>query len=528
MLSSKLVLSILVISFCAASITEINHETIKLILDGMSLSPLKNQFKAFHYLYQKPYDLNSEIGLKKYKTFKDNARFIADVNNKNLSYKLGINGFADLTLEEYGNYLNNYIRSDLQERSISFDELADKDDDSNDKLATQYVNWEKYLPPHRDQGECGSCWAFACLGATETNYKIKFGNQPEWSRQDLVDCAKINDTNDGCKGANLQSALRYIEANGVALEKEYSYTSGKTKVASTCKTKPKRQFMLRKHWSGNSDDFEALIKDGALATGIDGFSLQFMLYKGGPIDLPVCKQPNHAVVAYGLESRKGIDIILIRNSHNYDWGEKGNMQLIRNRKTDSCFTEENPIFPVVKDINDNTPPEPEPDPDADCLELKYGCNSTGEPKPVCVTTRNLTSPDTGNTSINLKKFEGKNEVRFYSKSYCRGIEKIYNGTPTCLNMPVKSVYIEEDQVIIKPKCVKTYDSGCFGGFSKELCEEVNTIAGFKVGSLILGDEVKEAEVKANDGTIYKIENKKTFSIAEKHYQKISSIKIIPK
>jgi len=59
----------------------------------------------------------------------------------------------------------------------------------------------------KDQGQCGSCWAFSTTGAIEGLYKIKDGILPSFSEQQLVDCAK---TSYGCEGGWPEKAMQYV------------------------------------------------------------------------------------------------------------------------------------------------------------------------------------------------------------------------------------------------------------------------------------------------------------------------------
>ena len=94
------------------------------------------------------------------------------------------------------------------------------------------------MTPVRDQGECGSCWAFASAAVMEGNYnvknKIKSPTSSTWlSTQQLVDC----DTNSaGCDGGWALGALFYYSKNtGLVGEKDYSYSSGSSGLTGICK-----------------------------------------------------------------------------------------------------------------------------------------------------------------------------------------------------------------------------------------------------------------------------------------------------
>ena len=71
------------------------------ILSSFQDKPKKELFKVYHFLFQKKYDLNTEEGLNRYRTFKSNLKFIESQNAKNSGFTLGITDFTDLTAEEF-------------------------------------------------------------------------------------------------------------------------------------------------------------------------------------------------------------------------------------------------------------------------------------------------------------------------------------------------------------------------------------------------------------------------------------------
>ncbi|MBI5544324.1 MAG: hypothetical protein HY901_10570 [Deltaproteobacteria bacterium] len=92
------------------------------------------------------------------------------------------------------------------------------------------------LPPARDQGDCGSCWAFATIGALEgvmTIRRSEANSSLDLSEQNLLDCAAASL---GCAvgGTTWVMAENYMKNTGVTTEACYPYASGATGEKGSC------------------------------------------------------------------------------------------------------------------------------------------------------------------------------------------------------------------------------------------------------------------------------------------------------
>ena len=110
----------------SVSSESIDHEVRSKILSSFLNSPKKELFKVYHYVFQKHYSLNSEEAIERFKTFKNNLSIIKEHNSKELSYKLEINAFADMSEEEF-------------EKSLGLAEIKDFDTILNSSLKWHYL-----------------------------------------------------------------------------------------------------------------------------------------------------------------------------------------------------------------------------------------------------------------------------------------------------------------------------------------------------------------------------------------------------
>ncbi|KAF4740297.1 hypothetical protein FOZ62_031471, partial [Perkinsus olseni] len=151
--------------------------------------------------------------------FQANLKYIEDVNGQNLPYKLGVNRYADLTSEEFS---AQRLRPMKLDEKVKEKILVEADDGATDLPAS--VDWRTkgVLTPIKDQGQCGSCWAFSATGALEAQYAIATGKLLSFSEQQLVDCSG-GYGNEGCDGGIMDAAYNYTQHHGIDQESTYPY-----------------------------------------------------------------------------------------------------------------------------------------------------------------------------------------------------------------------------------------------------------------------------------------------------------------
>ncbi|KAG5870086.1 hypothetical protein JTB14_015185 [Gonioctena quinquepunctata] len=196
------------------------------------------------------------------------------------SYKMGVNRFADLTLEEFKERLtfSKGSKPTISAKQTVIDYEGD---------LPKTVDWVKKgaVTPVKDQAACGSCWSFSATGTLEGFNFIKTGKLVSLSEQQLVDCAEDNCF--GCSGGLMYKALEYVVANGIMPENDYPYEAyndlcrlNKSDIAVRIES-----YEIVKA----SDEVElqkAVALKGPISVAIDADG--FQLYESGILDYPSC------------------------------------------------------------------------------------------------------------------------------------------------------------------------------------------------------------------------------------------------
>ena len=261
-------------------------------------------------------------------------------------FTLKLNKFSDLTNSEFVKTHNGYRMSE----QASTHKAVFVPDPHFQVPST--VDWRDkgYVTEVKDQGGCGSCWAFSTTGALEGQHFRKTGKLVSLSEQNLIDC---DSKNDGCDGGDQELAFKYIRDNGgIDTEKSYPYEEkqGKKCRYSTNSTGTNCTGYIKVKQYNEDALVNATASVGPISVSIDASRNSFTQYSSGVYYEPMCSEDldslDHAVLVVGYGTENGQDYWLVKNSWGTDWGENGYIKMARNRKN-NCGIATEGVFPTV-------------------------------------------------------------------------------------------------------------------------------------------------------------------------------------
>jgi C1A family cysteine protease len=296
-----------------------------------------NEFKEFKIRFNKSYGTENE-NTYRFNIFKKNLLKIKTHNeSKKFRYTLGINQFTDLTFSEF--------KSRYLQKPIPAPELSGQDFKyDNSFKAPRSFDWreqEGAVGAIKNQGSCGSCWAFSAISTTENAIWRTSKRSVNLSEQELVDCAWL-DENQGCNGGFPHLGLKYILENNVSLSSSYPYIGVDQKCNKKNKNKSERLGI--KYYEFVSGDGSPAYLKYAITKGVVSVSIEvqenFQLYHSGVYhnDNPYCgTKLNHAVNLVGFSDDNSDPYYILRNSWAETWGNKGYMNIsYGNSQTGTC------------------------------------------------------------------------------------------------------------------------------------------------------------------------------------------------
>lgn len=281
---------------------------------------------------------------RRFETFKFNMDFVRDHNeqfaNGSESYDVELNKFADLTKGEFKALYLGY-KPDLRLTPLTKVEAPD-----TDVTYPGSLDWttQGAVTGVKDQGQCGSCWAFSTTGSMEGAIKLAGLPLQSLSEQQLVDCGAPYG-NLGCNGGMMDRAFKYAEKYGLCSESAYPYKArGGTCVASSCEAQAGTKLSGYHDVTHTETALGNAIDIGPVSVAIEADQAGFQMYKSGVFTGTCGKNLDHGVLAVGYGTDSGTDYWKVKNSWGQSWGEQGYIRMVRNK--DECGIADEPSYPL--------------------------------------------------------------------------------------------------------------------------------------------------------------------------------------
>jgi C1A family cysteine protease len=273
-------------------------------------------WEAFKAKYGKVYN-GVDHEAEHFQVYSANMKWAAENSNDDVQF--GENQFADLTTDQYR------VTAGLGYKANAMTNLPHLGvhEYNGEELAAS-VDWttKGAVTPVKDQGQCGSCWAFSTTGGLEGAWQISTGSLTSMSEQQFVDCAKSAGA--GCQGGDMGSAFQWAESQNVATESSYPYTARDGSCKSSFTTAiPSGGVTGYKSVGQSTNALKSALQTGPVSVAIEADQMAFQLYSGGVLSSGCGTNLDHGVLAVGYTD----SAFKVKNSWGTSWGANGYLQI---------------------------------------------------------------------------------------------------------------------------------------------------------------------------------------------------------
>lgn len=311
---NKLIIAIIAALAVVGAVHYINSEQAAPVR-FMQLNNIDSAWTHWKQANGKTYGTSTEESYRK-SVFVGSYNYVSSTNESQTSYKLAVNKFADMTKDEFrAQYLGLKQKLSATKKNEVAAPVASSDS----------VDWRgSKVTGVKDQGQCGSCWAFSTTGGLEGFYAGANGTLESFSEQQLMDCSGSYG-NQSCNGGLMDDAYDYVKDRGLGLESAYPYTARDGSCRST-------STVVRINSYADVPASDAGLANAVAITpvsvAIDANPIQF--YSSGIYNNWNCGNSlDHGVLAVGYGSENGQDYWIVKNSWGASFGESGYFRLAR-------------------------------------------------------------------------------------------------------------------------------------------------------------------------------------------------------
>lgn len=282
----------------------------------------------------------------RFEVFMKNHKFIIAHNaDSEATFTMAHNQFSDMTSEEFKSQMTGYVHTVGASTADYVHEIR------ADAPAT--IDWRAKgkVTAVKNQGQCGSCWAFSTTGSVESANLIKNGGSASdasniLSEQQLVDCSRKNN---GCNGGLMDYGFQYLKglrAHGDDTESSYSYKAKSGRCAASKGTPSHIKVTGYTDVRGGESSLKNAVGIvGPVSIAIEADQKAFQFYSGGVLTEGCGQQLDHGVLLVGYGNDDGQDYWIVKNSWGATWGEEGYINIAMG--SNLCGISNQPSYPNV-------------------------------------------------------------------------------------------------------------------------------------------------------------------------------------
>jgi len=283
---------------------------------ALATATLYDDFQEFKTTYNRKYN-SMEEEMKRYQNFRVNMQEAQRLALLNPLATFGITKFSDWSEEEIDQMLNAKV-PDTSKYVVEGPGIP----------TANPIDWRNtpgVIASVKDQGQCGTCWSFAAIGAVEGAWGVSGHVKVppvSLSEQELIDCSSsVGDAGPYAIGFIIQNG-------GINSYEAYPYSGNcggpcnstlkSVKVATVKNVKCLPN-------GGPESDILNWLQKAPMAISLAGSTL--VTYKSGIMTACSDRDLNHSVTLVGYGTQSGTDYWILKNSWGQNWGESGYFKL---------------------------------------------------------------------------------------------------------------------------------------------------------------------------------------------------------
>lgn len=253
--------------------------------------------------------------------FVNNYAKILKWNSENRGSTQALNKFADLTGEEWKAIYASGRPSDG-------DKLCPSANNCPTLPEVNYtsINWVQKgaVTAVKDQGQCGSCWAFSTTGSLEGLYYVNRSILLSFSEQQMLDC---DSQCQACNGCFTYLAMTYTAKNGIESDKIYPYKATK----GTCKYNQNLALKVNTGYQcvtqKSVPQLLSALSYNPVSVDVEADQSAWQFYSKGIVSSGCGYKLDHSVLLTGYDNINGTNVFIVKNSWGTSWGQQGYIYL---------------------------------------------------------------------------------------------------------------------------------------------------------------------------------------------------------